>query len=89
MTIIPQRLFLEITTECNLRCKLCKSWEQKDPSNKLNLANKLIFLKEFIKWLDKSNESYKNLLNVILTGGSLFFILTRFLKLLKFVTIML
>jgi len=72
MTIIPQRLFLEITTECNLRCKLCKSWEQKDPSNKLNLADKLIFLKEFIMWLDKSNESYKNLLSVILTGGEPF-----------------
>jgi len=30
MTLIPHRLFLEITTECNLRCKLCKLWEQKD-----------------------------------------------------------
>lgn len=72
MTIIPQRLFLEITTECNLRCKLCKSWEQKDPSNKLNLATKLIFLKEYIKWLDKSNDSYKNMISVILTGGEPF-----------------
>ena len=73
MTNFPQRLFLEITTECNLRCKLCKSWEQKDPLNKLNLTAKLNFLKQFIDWLKKSDESYQNSLSVILTGGEPFF----------------
>jgi len=56
MTILPQRLFLEITTECNFKCKLCKLWQQKDPTYKLSLADKTQFLNDFIMWLEKSNE---------------------------------
>lgn len=46
MTVIPLRLFLEITTECNLRCKLWKLWKQKNPVNRLNIAEKINFIKE-------------------------------------------
>lgn len=38
---IPLRLFLEITTECNLRCQLCRLWQQTHPPNRLYLTQKI------------------------------------------------
>lgn len=43
---IPQRSFLEITTECNLRCQLCNLCQQQAPPNKLKLSSKLKFLEK-------------------------------------------
>ncbi len=81
MTFIPQRLFLEITTECNLRCKLCNLWKQKDPHNKLNLRSKLNFLQKFFYWIDNLNEANRKSLNVILTGGEPFLYPNQIFKL--------
>ena len=72
-SISPQRLFLEITNECNLRCKLCKLWEQKDPPNKLKLKDKINFLKEFAKWQQDYNENYQDFFRFILTGHDLIY----------------
>jgi len=72
MTVIPQRLFLEITTECNLSCKLCKLWTQKDPQNKLTLRVKLSFLQKFIEWIGNYNDPNQKSLKVVLTGGEPF-----------------
>ena len=72
MTIIPQRLFLEVTTECNLRCKLCTFWQNKDPRDKITLASKVKFVKKVINWLEKCSERYRNPFSLILTGGEPF-----------------
>ena len=48
---LPQRLFIQITDECNLRCKLCKLWKTQDPPDKISLEDKITFLKKVIKWL--------------------------------------
>ena len=40
MVNLPQRLFLEITKKCNLKCQLCKLWKNKDPSNKLSFTER-------------------------------------------------
>lgn len=72
MAIIPQRLFLVVTTEFNLRCKLCNFWQNKDPKDKITLANKVKFVKKVINWLEKSSERYRNSFSLILTGGEPF-----------------
>ena len=72
ITIIPQRLFLEITTECNLKCKLCNFWQNKDPQNKIDLARKISFLKNIINWLEKSDDNYRSSFSLALTGGEPF-----------------
>lgn len=66
------RIFLEITKECNLRCQLCKLWQQKDPNQKLTTKQKIHFLSEIILWLDDNNEVSNKDLSVILTGGEPF-----------------
>lgn len=56
MSIIPHRLFLEITTECNLRCELFKFWQNKDPISKIDITVKVDFLKKVINWLKRTSE---------------------------------
>ena len=65
-------MFLEITTECNLRCKLCNFWKNKDPRNKLRLSNKISFLKKAINWLEQIDNQHRNSFSLILTGGEPF-----------------
>ncbi|MFX1453059.1 MAG: radical SAM protein [Promethearchaeota archaeon] len=72
MKNIPHRLFLEITTECNLYCKICKLWKQKDPLDKINLETKLNFLQRFFEWIRNFNGANQKPLSVILTGGEPF-----------------
>lgn len=50
MSIIPQRLIIEVTTECNLRYRLCNFWQNKDPRNKIDLTSKINFLEKAIHW---------------------------------------
>ena len=79
-----QRLFLEITTQCNLRCNLCKLWEQKDPQHILKLKDKINFLKEFVKWQEDFNENYQNFFRIILTGGEPFLYSDQVFEIAKF-----
>lgn len=48
---LPKRLFIQITNECNLKCKLCKLWKTQDLPEKISLDDKITFLKKVIKWL--------------------------------------
>ena len=67
-----RNLFIEITTECNLKCQICDLWKRKDSINKLNISHKLKFLKNIIDWAEANNPEHKRNLNVILTGGEPF-----------------
>ncbi len=60
----PKLLFLEITTECNLRCKQCFMWKLKDDKNKLTGDEYISLIEEF----NRLNENGA----VILTGGEIF-----------------
>ena len=72
MTNFIHNLFLEITTECNLKCQICDLWKRSDPSNKLNFNDKLKFLNEMCDWSEENNLDARRNLNVILTGGEPF-----------------
>ncbi len=81
---IPLRLFLEITTECNLRCQLCKLWQQKDPPNKLDLIQKIQFLESLFRWLEIFNPNFRDNFRVILTGGEPFLFPTQVFEIARF-----
>ncbi|MFX1504168.1 MAG: radical SAM protein, partial [Promethearchaeota archaeon] len=62
----------------------CKLWKCEDPKQKLNLHDKINFLKEMIKWLENQNEDYRNLFFVILTGGEPFLYPEQVFEIVKF-----
>ena len=82
--MIPLRLFLQITRECNLRCRLCTLWKNKDPKEALKLNDKVSFLKKLLKWLKNQNANYQNFFSVILTGGETFLYPEQVFKIAKF-----
>jgi len=57
----PQFLYIEITPECNLRCKQCHHWMLKESDNSLKTEDKLNLIRQFHK-MNKNGE-------VVLTGG--------------------
>ncbi|MFX1296303.1 MAG: radical SAM/SPASM domain-containing protein [Promethearchaeota archaeon] len=77
---LPERLFLEITKECNLKCRLCKLWEQKDPSGRLLLEDKIKFLLRLFNWLENYRKNFRNHFCIILTGGEPFLYTKEILK---------
>ncbi len=64
MNYKPKLLFLEITSECNLRCKQCFMWKLKDDERGLKNEEYLHLIDEF----NKVNQDGA----VILTGGEIF-----------------
>lgn len=64
MNYKPKLLFLEITSECNLRCKQCFMWKLKDDERGLKDEEYLYLIEEF----NKVNGDGA----VILTGGEIF-----------------
>ncbi len=60
----PRMLFLEITSECNLRCKQCFMWKLKDGLGRLQEADYLRVIRDFRLINNKGA--------VILTGGEVF-----------------
>ena len=70
--MLPERLFLEITKECNLKCRLCKLWQQKDSPGRLSLEDKIKFLLRLFNWLEKYKKKFRNNFCIILTGGEPF-----------------
>ncbi|MBS1595816.1 MAG: radical SAM protein [Bacteroidetes bacterium] len=69
----PSNLFIEITTECNYRCKYCHLWKTKERAESIQTEEKVRLIKEF-KSLNKDGE-------VILTGGETMLKLEEFFKL--------
>ncbi|MFX1396814.1 MAG: hypothetical protein ACFFAS_07185 [Promethearchaeota archaeon] len=69
---IPQSLFVEITSACNLRCQLCRSWQNSNSSSVLILGEKLAFINAMIGLLKRSKNQSNELSTVILTGGGPF-----------------
>lgn len=57
----PQFLFIETTTECNLRCRQCHMWMSKEPNTTLNTGEKLGLIRELGEWAPGAT--------VVLTGG--------------------
>jgi len=45
----PQFLYIEITPECNLRCKQCHHWMLKESDNSLKTEDKLNLIRQFHK----------------------------------------
>lgn len=45
----PKYLFIETTTECNLRCKQCHMWMSEEPKGSLSTAEKLALIHQFQK----------------------------------------
>lgn len=43
----PQNLFILLTSECNLRCKHCHMWQNKDTSRRLSLESKIDLIEQF------------------------------------------
>lgn len=81
---IPLRLFLEITTECNLRYQLCKLWQHTYPPNKLDLTQKIQFLDRLFHRLEIFNPNFRENFRVILTGGEPFLFPTQVFESVKF-----
>src|SRR5260370_39214579 len=57
----PRTLFIEISTECNFRCKHCHMWTTKDPAGVLTPQEKIAVIADFA--------SLNPLGEVVLTGG--------------------
>ncbi len=71
----PRTLFVEVTTECNLRCRQCHMWRSQEPPTVLSTAEKTELLHQLADWSPGAS--------VVLTGGeplrkpAEFFSLTR------------
>ncbi|MPL99929.1 Antilisterial bacteriocin subtilosin biosynthesis protein AlbA [bioreactor metagenome] len=65
MKYYPKLLFLEITSECNLRCKQCFMWKLKDKENRLDPIDYY----DLVKWFKSINNGVGA---IILTGGEIF-----------------
>lgn len=46
----PANLMMEVTTECNLRCKQCYLWMEKDGPRSLSTAEKVGLVEEYGRW---------------------------------------
>ncbi|EPX54956.1 radical SAM superfamily protein [Cystobacter fuscus DSM 2262] len=57
----PRNLFIEVTTECNLRCRQCHMWRSQEPSTSLSTREKTALLPPFAAWSPQAL--------VVLTGG--------------------
>lgn len=57
-------LILDVTTECNLRCKHCHLWMSQEPSGSLTTEEKIRVLEEFAAWRGAGR--------VVLAGGETF-----------------
>jgi MoaA/NifB/PqqE/SkfB family radical SAM enzyme len=57
----PRFLFVETTTECNLRCKQCHMWLTREPPGTLTTDEKIALLADFAEWSPGAT--------VVLTGG--------------------
>ncbi len=60
----PETLFVEITSECNSRCKYCHMWSLEDEPAGLPTSEKLKIVSEFASWNPNGE--------VVLTGGEPF-----------------
>lgn len=60
----PKTLFIEITTECNLRCRQCHMWLSHETAGTLNTVEKLDLVKQFAQMAPTGA--------VVLTGGEPF-----------------
>jgi len=72
---LPNRLFIEITRECNLRCKFCKIWKNKNPKDKLTTIEKIKIISEFADWFYKEKNSINfndENFSVVFAGGEPF-----------------
>lgn len=57
----PGFLFIETTTECNLRCKQCHMWLTREPPDTLSTDEKIALVDEIAAWSPGAT--------VVLTGG--------------------
>ncbi len=57
----PSFLFIETTTECNLRCKQCHMWQTREPPGTLSTQEKIALVDDLADW--------SNGATVVLTGG--------------------
>lgn len=57
----PRFLFIETTTECNLRCKQCHMWLTREPPGTLTTQEKIALTDELAAWSPGAT--------VVLTGG--------------------
>lgn len=73
--IPPKYLFIETTTECNLRCKQCHMWMSKESENSLTTDEKLKLVREFHS-LNPSGV-------IVLTGGETMLKTNEFFSLTK------
>ena len=72
---IPNRLLMEITTECNLKCKCCRLWKKENPKNELTTDHKKKILTDFINWQKRERniiDFKKENLSIVFTGGEPF-----------------
>jgi radical SAM protein with 4Fe4S-binding SPASM domain len=60
-TAPPRTLFIEVTTECNLRCRQCHMWRSQEPPTALSTEEKTALLPPFATWSPGAT--------VVLTGG--------------------
>ncbi len=61
---LPQTLFLEITTECDLKCKHCHMWLTKEEESSLTTQEKIMCVEQFIQINSHGD--------VVFTGGEPF-----------------
>ncbi|MCP4143615.1 MAG: radical SAM protein [Chloroflexi bacterium] len=71
----PSTLFLEITTECNSRCRYCHMWALKDQSDSLSTNEKVAIINQFYQ-MNPEGE-------VVLTGGEPFLKKEEFFELVQ------
>jgi MoaA/NifB/PqqE/SkfB family radical SAM enzyme len=57
----PSSLYIETTSECNLRCKHCHFWLTREPEGTLSTSEKVALIRDFASW------SVRPL--IVMTGG--------------------
>lgn len=57
----PRSLFIETTTECHLRCRMCHLWTTQEPADALRTEEKVALVEELASWSSGAV--------VVLTGG--------------------
>jgi len=68
----PTRIFIEITTECNLKCILCKLWKNADPIKKLSTNEKARIIEDLALWFKTHTNLPLSNFSICFTGGEPF-----------------
>jgi len=83
--VIPEKIFIEITRECNLHCAMCKMWTLKDLPHALKTEKKIDIVNQLGSWYAELRKNNDRIIppTIVFTGGETFLKRDEILKLSK------